>query len=331
MQGLLDTQDWDKSVLDGNDVLDRVDGLDDEFVSIYRKCLEFTALMLREDKYQSVEKAFLDFANAVQGGDLETKDDLEEVLWAGYHPIPILFARLRWYGEDGQFHYNDADEAKHSDALKNELALAQTFHAWLPSDWVSVSETGGKGIYGKVLQLAEARYALDTEQDLTVDQVVVLSGLNRRSVLNAVSKSGEAGLAVEDGRISNAEARRWLSERRNFRPTALYRPFGESEARVAEVVIEEPEETAYEFVPVTDDNVAFIPELNRAQGYQIGKYGQEEYVTDYFEALKKLQGMSIPRFRRPNAEGNWGIKVGVEWRRVPLDELRQAVSKQAGA
>ncbi len=327
MQGLLDI-DLEKSVLDGEDVLDHIEGLDDEFVSIYQKCVEFAALMLGEDEYRDVKKAFLGFANAVQGGNLESWDDLKEELWAGYHTIPILFSCLRWYGEDGKFHYNDADEAQHSAALKNNLESAQKFHALLPGDWVSVSETGGKGIFGKVLQLAEARYALDTGRELTVDQIVVLSGLNRRSVLNAVSKSDETGLAAEDGRISNAEAKRWLSARRTFKPTELYRPFGQPEARVAEAVSQEFEEdAAYEFVPVTDDNVAFLPDIRRAQGYQIGKYGQEEYVIDYFEALKKLQGMSTPRFRRPNAEGNWGIKVGVEWRRVPLVELRHALPK----
>lgn len=331
MPGMVGIENWDVSVLDGMQVLDRVDGLDDEFANIYLKSLDFIALMLGDDEYRRVEKAFLDFANAVQGGDLETKEDIAQVLWAGYHEIPGIYARLRWYGEDAKFHYQDGADPKQSSALKAELAEAQRFHDWLPGDWVSVSETGGKGLFGKVLQMAQARYALDTDQELTVDQIVVLSGLNRRSVLNAISKPGEAGLEVDPkGLISNAEAKRWLSERRNFKPTEIYRPFAEPEVS-DEAVPEQSEEAAYEFVPVTDDKVAFLPDLRRAQGYQIGKYGQEEYVTDYFEALRKLQSMSTPRFRRPNVEGNWGIKVGMEWRRVPLDELRQSASMHENA
>lgn len=326
MPGQVGIEDWDVSVLDGMDALDRVDGLDTEFVTIYLKTLEFIGLMLGADQYRVVEKAFLDFANVVQGGNLETMEDLEEVLWAGYHEIPGIYVRLRWYGEDAKFHYRDGADPKQSAALKDELTEAQRFHESLPGDWVSVSETGGKGLFGKVLQMAQARYALDTDQELTVDQIVVLSGLNRRSVLNAISKSGETGLEVSaDGLISNPEAKRWLGERRNFKPTETYRAIGELEASVE--TAPEESEVAYEFVPVTDDGVAFLPDLCRTQGYQIGKYGHEEYVAGYFEALKKLQGMSTPRFRRPNAEGNWGIKVGVEWRRVPLAELRHAVSK----
>lgn len=327
-QGLLDTQDWEWSVLDGSDVLDRVDGLDYEFVTIYDKCLGFTSLMLHTDEYKQTEKAFLDFANDVQGGDINSRDDLHEVLWAGYHPIPIIFSRLRWYGEDGKFHYTDSDEPSNSAALRNEITLAQEFHEWLPSDWVSVSETGGKGLFGKVLQTTAARYALDTEQSLTVDQIVVLSGLNRRSVLNAVSKSGESGLMVdENGLVSNYEATRWLSDRRSFQATITYRPKDESDE--IDISDAESDDTTFEFVPVTDDDIAFLPDTRRAQGYQIGKYGEEEYETDYFTALKKLQGMNTPRFRRPNSAGNWGIKVAVAWRRVALNELQHAAT-QAG-
>lgn len=328
---LFNTPDWELSALDAGEMLDRVSPLDEEFASIYRKTMDFASILLDPGASSIVEEAFMAYANLVGEGRLEGKDDLETTLWAGYHPLPLLFARLRWYGEDATYHYTDGDRPGQSKALKTELDLARGFHEWLPGNWLPVSETGAKGFCGEVLQRAEARYALDTDQDLTVDQVVVLSGLTRRSVLNAVSKTGEAGLEVgADGKVSNFEARRWLGDRRNFQPTKGYRLAEENEP-TGKASAEEREAVAYEFVPVTDDGTAFLPDLRRVQGYQIGKYGHEEYVADYFEALSKLQAMGTPRFRRPNAEGNWGIKVGVDWRRVPLDELRRAADETGDA
>jgi len=40
----------------------------------------------------------------------------------------------------------------------------------------------------------------------------------------------------------------------------------------------------------------------------------------------KVQTMKAPKFRRPNSEGNWGIKVVGQWKRVVLDDLKRAVA-----
>lgn len=318
------------SALDGNDLLDQVESLDYEFARIYRKTADFASKMLGEAEAETINEAFVAFAGHVQGGDIDTVDALEEEVWAGYHPIPLLFARLRWYGELGRYHYTDGASPKDSPALKTDLSLAAEFHEWLPTNWVALTETRGKGVFGKVLQIAEARYCLDTGAPLTVDQIIVLSGLNRRSVMNAISKGGEAGLTVNsDGLISNVDACQWLARRKHFVFTKPYRPDAETgEERDAAGPNTGEETVEYVFVPVTDDGAAFLPNLRRKSGYQIGKYGEERYIEDYFEALKALQAMHTPRFRRPNAEGNWGIKVAVGWRRVPLSELRQQLADQ---
>lgn len=311
---------WDKTYLDGNQVLDKVEDLDDELATIYLKCLDLSAMLIQEKYHEQVVPMFIQFANHLQGGEIETIKDIRDEAWAGYHPIVLLFSRLRWYGEDGSFHYTDSDTIKDSEALKEEISLAQQFHEWLPSNWLTLSETGGKGTFGKVVQLSEARYAFDTQQDLAVDQIIVLSGMNRRSVQNAISKTGEIGLLVNDkGVISYQEAVRWLNGRRNFTFTKIYHP-KEAENK-NEQLLQKNEDTGYAFIPVTDDGVAFLPDLKREHGYQIGKYGQEEYVSDYFRALEKLQAMDTPRFRRPNKQDNWGIKVGMIWRRIAVAEL----------
>lgn len=323
----LDSKFWDHTVLDADAMLDKVEWIEDELSDIFTKSLDFASLLLQEEEYKQVESGYLAFANKIQGtdGGIATKEELLEELWAGYHPISLLYSRLSWYGEDGKYHYNDTEKWTESDVLKSELELAKKFHERLPSNWLTLSETDGKGAFGRILQTAEARYALDTGRGLTSDQIVVLSGVSKRSVQNALSKKDEGLTADADGVIANSVAITWLGNRRNFVFTELYRP----DEIIEENDIDEGDEQdgeEYVYVPVTDDGAVFLPEMRRGSGYQIGKYGDETYYQDYFEALEKLQTMKAPKFRRPNPEGNWGIKVVGHWKRVALDDLKRAVA-----
>lgn len=325
----MDNKFWNQTVLDAGEMLDKVEVIDEELAKVFVKSLDFASLLLQEEKYKQVESGYIAFANEIQGASdgITTKEDLIEELWAGYHPISLLFSRLSWYGDDAKYHYNDSESWSESDALKGELKLARQFHDWLPSNWLGLSETGGKGAFGRVLQIAEARYALDTGDYLTADQIVVLSGVGKRSVQNALSKKEESGLIADaEGMITNTVATIWLESRRNFAFTELYRP-DESVEENSEIEDEgQDDSTEYVYVPVTDDGAVFLPEMYRSSGYQIGKYGDETYHQDYFEALEKLQTMKAPKFRRPNSEGNWGIKVVGQWKRVVLDDLKRAVA-----
>lgn len=318
----IDSNVWNHTVLSPEDMLDKVELIDEELVEVFDKSLDFASLLLQEANYKQVESGYLSFASELQGSDDPlTKKDLKEELWAGYHPLALLFSRLSWYGDDAKYHYNDSDNLADSEALRNELELARKFHDWLPSNWLNLSETNGKGVFGKVLQKAEARFAFDTNGDLTVDQIVVLSGVGKRSVQNALSKKDELSLTADsNGIISHSVANSWLKLRRNFGFTELYRPDHDNEGGVIHPETES-DHGDFIFVPVTDDGIAFLPELRRTSGYQIGKYGHETYYQDYFEALKALQSMETPKFRRPNADGNWGIKVMSSWKRVSLNDL----------
>lgn len=67
-------------------------------------------------------------------------------------------------------------------------------------------------------------------------------------------------------------------------------------------------------VPVAADGSAFGPELARKGRYTVGAKGSELKFDDFDEALKALRKMATPRWRRPNAAGNWGIVCGLEWK-----------------
>ncbi|HVX90646.1 MAG TPA: hypothetical protein VHC20_03340 [Candidatus Paceibacterota bacterium] len=66
-------------------------------------------------------------------------------------------------------------------------------------------------------------------------------------------------------------------------------------------------------VPVASDGTKFLPSLKRAGVYRIGAKGAEQVVETFEEALRILEKMNPPLWRRPNPQGNWGIVRGVAW------------------
>lgn len=76
----------------------------------------------------------------------------------------------------------------------------------------------------------------------------------------------------------------------------------------------------------------FLPSCRMSGGYRIGAKGEEVTLQDYWAALTKLMTMKPPRFRRPNAEGNFGI-VKCEpgaLEEVNRDFIEAALKKQHG-
>ncbi len=73
-------------------------------------------------------------------------------------------------------------------------------------------------------------------------------------------------------------------------------------------------------VPVARDGSMFTPALRRSTGYWVGDKGAERTVPTFEEALEFLKRMPVPRWRRPNASGNWGIVAGVDWVECRADD-----------
>jgi hypothetical protein len=69
-------------------------------------------------------------------------------------------------------------------------------------------------------------------------------------------------------------------------------------------------------LPVAKDGTWFGPHLMRAGQFTIGEKGDEQRVDSFEEALAGLRSMPVPRWRRPNPLGNWGIVSGVRWKQA---------------
>lgn len=76
--------------------------------------------------------------------------------------------------------------------------------------------------WSRIVAMGDARFALDTGEDVELGRVALLAHVDVRTVRNAVSNgellaTKEAGLQF----IDNATARRWLAGRRGFKPTEV--------------------------------------------------------------------------------------------------------------
>lgn len=71
-------------------------------------------------------------------------------------------------------------------------------------------------------------------------------------------------------------------------------------------------------VPIAADGSVFSPRLARKSGLWVGEKGCEKRFERFDEALAYLRGMTVARWRRPNAAGAWGIVQAVAW--VELDQ-----------
>lgn len=93
-------------------------------------------------------------------------------------------------------------------------------------------------------------------------------------------------------------------------PTAIQRSL------VQEQMSQETDLVLSDLVPIAKDGSWFSPQLRRSTGFTIGAKGEEIVIDTYASALKELREMAVPRWRRPNSNGNWGIVSGVQWKRV---------------
>jgi transcriptional regulator with XRE-family HTH domain len=68
-------------------------------------------------------------------------------------------------------------------------------------------------------------------------------------------------------------------------------------------------------VPYASDGSCFGPHLLRAGKFTVGDKDDEVQFEEYEEALAYLRRMGTAKWRRPNANGNWGIVSVVRWDR----------------
>lgn len=197
-------------------------------------------------------------------------------------------------------------EISHSDRTAWVESLAERLAAFR----TDVHPVPG-GVIDRITNLALSRRAIDTGEG-TVDllSLSLLGGVTEGRVRNILSGS-DSPLERSAQGVTAASAADWLKGRKEYFASIWQKP---------DEVAPEPASADFIgeviFVPVAGDGSTFGPELLRNGHYTIGAKGAEVQYDSFEAALKALHKMDTPRWRRPNAAGNWGIVSGRDWKRV---------------
>lgn len=183
------------------------------------------------------------------------------------------------------------------------------------------------GEISRVVNLALSRHAMDSgfgydEQGVETHPVVdvrslaIFGGVTEGRIRNILS-SGDGGLEKVGQCVTASSAATWLKRRKEFFASIWQQPDEASpEARSPDFSDD------VVFVPVAADGSFFHPGLDRGGKFMIGAKGYEVQHTTFNDALRALQKMATPRWRRPNDAGNWGIVSGRNWKRVERRQLK---------
>lgn len=221
-------------------------------------------------------------------------------------PVPLL------EGHENAF---DALRA-YSRMLENEIESA------LPESW-EIPATR------RTMEAALARFRAldgvgesDPAKTIHISELASLAGVSEKTVRNMIAPASGSGLRVDaNGGVPVGQAKQWLESRRDFRSSVWHlveNPGPVSPEEEADNPVVEDEVL---FVPVAKDGSAFTPGLERNGHFTVGRKGSETTVSDYRLALRYLQEMQRPTWRRPNEAGNWGIVTAVHWERKTAGEL----------
>lgn len=258
---------------------------------------------------------------ASQGESLEPPSQWREALLAASSScysewqVGVELHDLAAYAEYGIVLHDSDDPDELAEHVLALLTTAKELLAITPIEQWGL-ETVNE--LSRLVRLASGRWSLDHEEPVDPGALASLGGVTEGRIRNLMSGENRA-FTAKDGKIPAAEALKWLSGRPSFW-NSIWR-----EQHLP--VYAQGEPTAplrhAQFLPVARDGSMFHPGLRRAQAYTIGPKGAERQVADFQEALRQLQQMPTPHWRRPNESGHWGNVAGVRWERVDLADNPQ--------
>lgn len=184
----------------------------------------------------------------------------------------------------------------------------------LVAEVLDFSASASDIVFIRIANLAASRHAIDTGAgEIDAHSMSVLGGISEGRVRNLLSASDNGLERGPNGGVVAMSAAAWLQKKMGFLPSIWQQKDVANENE--EVGPAMPSDRMI-FVPVARDGSMFTPDLQRNGAYRIGAKGNEEDIPDFASALERLNAMPVPRWRRPNEKGLWGIVSGVSWQRI---------------
>ena len=182
---------------------------------------------------------------------------------------------------------------------------------------------GANNDLSRLVRLARNRWELDNGNPIEPAALAEFGGVSEGRIRNMMS-GAKHELPSKDGRIPAQDALAWLSGRPEF-----WNSIWRKQSLPQYGVKKRPPLNRPVFVPVARDGSAFHPGLHRGSGYTIGEKGTEQQIPEFADALSELQRASVPYWRRPNSQGNWGTVSGVRWERLDVTDLETLAENPA--
>ena len=149
--------------------------------------------------------------------------------------------------------------------------------------------------------------------EISLTGLAAIANITLQSIRNEISlgKTQFKSLSGENGQyVSVEEAKEWLKKKSGFKPT-----MGDKDLREIEV----RDNTVY--VPIAKDGSFLSKDCKMTRGYQVGEKGSQQYFESLIEARDFLLTMQKARWRRPNANGGFGVVSAKEWRFINKDDV----------
>ena len=229
-------------------------------------------------------------------------------------PLGIIFHDLQAYGDYGIVVGNFQTEADREDAIRMRIKQARAFIKSVPLALWGLDED----YFAKIWAKSSARWKLDNDEPLTASDLAALSGRALQTIRNKMAGENKQ-IRGKNGLVDSLQARIWLNSHKSFLDS-IWR-----EVPTSDVSSNRPESPKVEpiFVPVGNDGSVFHSGLVRDGRFEIGSEMNLEKLSSYAEALKVLQEMEVPIWKRPTKGGVWTNVRGVSWRRVTEQELNE--------
>jgi len=247
---------------------------------------------------------------------------LEDAASGLYSELPVgeVFHGIYAYGYYGISLTTSRTPEQREEVLSRQIEIARRLLALLPLEAWDLEAEG----LVTIARRAIARWKLDTGEPVTAEELALLVGKALQTIKNKLA--GEyAEIVGSHQRIEATEALAWLSRQKDFR-MSIWREQDDT----AYFDREEPALEDVRFVPVAKDGTCFHPGLRKDGAFIVDEEGREQSVSDYGEALKILQKMLVPEWRRPGEGGRWMRVRGVDWRRMTMEEL-EAIARRKQA
>lgn len=216
------------------------------------------------------------------------------------------------YGKYGILRDYTVQPAERAKFIEDKIERVNAFYTGMSEHFKDIK---GQIQLKNVLNMAQARWALDHNKSIPIDGLVLLADVGIQGIRNLISKKK---LRQETRNyIFHNDASSYLKDKRVF-----YNSIWQTQEGFTPTD-NEPEDQGteeYVLVPVSREGIVFHPGNRFECGYILGV--SEKQVGSFKEALNELTQMPRPKWMHKRTDGGRSVISGPHWVRMTVSDLK---------